>query len=179
MRKNLPDWVAPWELARSGQRLQGQVAFAQMLRLAQEFLIEEGIAQVELVFDCDKAAGRCFVQGRIKARLPLTCQRCLRPLELPLDVHTQLGLMVAESEIDRWPDDYEPWIVNPEEQASLWRLVEDELFLALPIVARHPLGECRQQVLAGNEEPAETARGDRENPFAALKKFKTKDKNSS
>jgi uncharacterized protein len=177
MWKNLPNWVAPWSLAQLGQRLQGQVPLIQMVRLVREFSIKAGFAQVELAFDCDKN-GRCYVQGWIRARLPLICQRCLQPLEWSVDAHPRLGLMVAESEVDRWPNDYDPWVVKPQEQASLWRLVEDELFLALPIVARHPLGECKQHVLAGDKKSVETIVREEKNPFAALKRLNLKAKKS-
>ncbi|ADE16164.1 protein of unknown function DUF177 [Nitrosococcus halophilus Nc 4] len=180
MVKSLPDRILPWQLARSGRTLQGQVPLAQMPQLGQEILNRQSVAEVELAFDCDEG-GCCFAQGRIRADLQLVCQRCLQPVEIELDTQTKLGLMVAESEIHRWPDEYEPWIVEPEETASLWSLVEEELLLALPIVARHPLGECPQGEVPQwvvdqdkKEEQGTSQQGS--SPFAVLKNFKIKDK---
>ncbi|QBQ55406.1 YceD family protein [Nitrosococcus wardiae] len=180
MVKNLPDRVSPWQLARSGQALKGRVPFTQMPQLGSEILNRKDFAEVELAFDCDEQ-GCCFAQEHIKADLQLSCQRCLQPVEIKLDTQTQFGLMVVESEIHRWPDEYEPWIVKPEETASLWSLVEEELLLALPIVVRHPVGECPRgevpQLLADQDKQEEqTTSQQKSNPFAILKNFKTKDK---
>jgi uncharacterized protein len=179
---NLPNYVLPWQLARSGRMLQGQVPLAQMLRLGQELLDKEGYAWAELAFDCNEG-GRCFIQGHIKACLHLGCQRCLQVVIMMVDIQTQLGLMVNESEIQQWPDKYEPWIVKLAEPASLWDLVEEELLLALPIVARHSVGECFKGGI-----PKLVAYGDKQGegrvlqhgskPFSILKKFKVKGRSS-
>jgi uncharacterized protein len=175
---NLPNRVLPWQLAQSRRVLQGQVPFAQMPRLGHELLDKEGCAWVELAFDCDEE-GRYFVQAHIKACLHLTCQRCLQAVSINHDTRTQIGLMVNESEIQRWPDQYEPWIVKPAETASLWNLVEEELLLALPVVVRHPIGECPKgeipDLVAYEDEQGEKrALQHRSSPFSILKKFKIK-----
>lgn len=166
----------PWQLAQLGRGLQGRVPFARMPQLGQEIFNKAGVAEVELVFDCDEQ-GRYFARGHIKAGLQLACQRCLQPIDIELEVQTQMGLMRAESEIHRWPDEYEPWIVAPEETASLWSLVEEELLLALPIAARHPMGECPEgevpELVAEQDRQGESIAPQHDSgPFAALKNFK-------
>lgn len=176
MGKSLPDRVAPWQLAHWGQQVRGQVPFAPMPRLAKVLLNTPGKAEVELVFGCGER-GRCYVHGRIEACLQLICQGCLCPMEWPLDIQVRLVLVVTETGINGWPEDYEPWLVPWEDTASLWRLVEDEVLLALPIAARHPMDECP----AGSElkRAAEKDKGNEgaaakhgSNPFLALKKLK-------
>ncbi|WP_096526967.1 YceD family protein [Candidatus Nitrosoglobus terrae] len=141
MLSRLPDCVFPWQLARSRRSIEGYVPFSQMPRLAYELLDQKGYAQAKLKFDYD-GKDRYFIQGKIEACLNLTCQRCLHGLMTTIDSIIQVGLMVSLSEIPLWPDEYEPWIVKPAETASLWSLVEEELLLSIPIVARHPVGEC-------------------------------------
>ncbi|EDZ68040.1 conserved hypothetical protein [Nitrosococcus oceani AFC27] len=161
---NLLDHVSPWQLAQSGQRIQGQVPFTCIPRLGSELLDKEGFAEAELSFSCYRES-RCFVQGHVKARLRLTCQRCLQPVDIVIDTQIQLELMVSETEIYYWHENYEQWIVKPEETASLWRLVEEELLLALPIAVSHPPGECSEIAIPDQNKP---------NPFYVLKDIETK-----
>ncbi|ADJ28374.1 YceD family protein [Nitrosococcus watsonii] len=143
MPTNLSDHVLPWKLAQSGQRIQGRVPLICIPGLELDLLDKEGFAEAELSFNCNKE-GRCFVRGHVKARLRLACQRCLQPVDIVVDTQIGLELVVNETEIYHWPDSCEQWIVKPEETASLWRLVREELLLALPIAVSHPLGECSE-----------------------------------
>lgn len=140
MPTNLLDHVLPWQLVQSNQRIRGRVPLICMPRLELDLLDKKGSAEAELLFGSNKE-GRYFVQGHIKARLRLTCQRCLQPVDIVVDTQTKLVLMASESETYHWSDNYEPWIVKPEETASLWHLVEEELLLVLPIAVSHPPGE--------------------------------------
>lgn len=176
MPRNLPDRIAPWHLAQSGQQVRGQLPLARMPRLAPVLLNQQGEAKVELVFGCDMG-GRSYVHGHIKARLQLICQRCLQPLDWPLDIQVRLALMMAEAGIKEWPDGYESWVVAWEEMASLWSLMEDELLLALPIAARHRVDECPagsspKQAIKENKEREERISENRSNPFFVLEKLK-------
>jgi uncharacterized protein len=179
MLTNLPNHVFPWQLARARRSLKGQVPFAQMSRLMHELLDKEGCAWVELAFDCD-GGDRCFIQGHIKACLYLACQRCLQAASIMVDTQTQIGLMINESEIQRWSDKYEPWIVKPAETTSLWNLVEEELLLALPIVVRHPLTECPKGEIPelvgayGHKQEEEGWVRHESSPFFILTKIKGK-----
>ncbi len=168
MPKSIPDRVAPWQLTQSGQQVCGQVPLAQMPRLVLVLPNTEGEAKVSLAFSCDEI-GRCYVHGRIKARPQLICQRCLQPMEWPLEIQVRLVLTMNESGINGWCDGYELWIVEKEATASLWNLVEDEMLLALPIAARHPVDKCS----AGEENKEKGERDSlaerRSNPFYALK----------
>ena len=94
----------------------------------------------------------------------LECQRCMRPMELPLDAVARVALIDSESEAGRVPEDLEP-VLAEGGRISIGQLITEELLLTLPIVPLHEgSGECPSA-------PAATAaqeRGETHKPFARL-----------
>ena len=101
------------------------------------------------------------LEGRVTARVPAVCQRCLAPFTLVLA--RDLRLMFAENEADV-PDagDYEVWET---EEATIRPLdvIEETMIMAIPLSAMHNSAECRAP---GQEEAPGP---DRVRPFADLK----------
>jgi uncharacterized protein len=102
----------------------------------------------------------------------LTCQRCLQPFQVRLDIDRRLRFVRGEAAAEALDAEIEDDVLALSKSLDLRALVEDELLLALPIVPRHaacpqplpvPLGEAP----APDEVPA------RENPFAALQRLKS------
>ena len=133
---SLPDKINPWQLAADQGRLTGDLALAELPRLAALLDQTNGVVNITLTAGID-GQGLRFIAGRLQATVELTCQRCLGPLQLPLDVVVQLGLVQTEVEADRLPDDYEPLVASPDCVMTIADLVEDELLLALPQIPRH------------------------------------------
>jgi uncharacterized protein len=123
----------------------------------------DGEAEVELAFASDPH-GRCAITGGIAAEVRLLCQRCLEPY--PLQVAVDVALVVVS------PTDGEPELAAGFEplaesgRVALRDLVEDEIILALPLVARHPERDCNR-ALGTLEQTAEQ----RENPFSVLENW--------
>jgi uncharacterized protein len=163
----LPDRVAPDQLLAAGGRLQGSVPLDRLDRLAD--LLEHGqkdaaSADLKLILD---PQGRYWLQGQLRARLVLRCERCLGPMEWPVETTIGLYLVPSESAAAELSEDAE--YVVAEDSLRLHELIEDELILALPLVARHSPGtDCGDR--AGQGPVAES--GERDNPFAILKKLK-------
>lgn len=150
-------------------RLCERVPIGAFPRLAEILLEAEGAVQVDVRVS-RAPSGIPLVQGRLKGRMRRECQRCLEPVDIEVDV--ELRLAVTESGVDEaTPAGFEPW--QSEETAVVLReLLEDELLLALPMVARHE-DEAQCGALAhraGDRASAEAPR--RENPFAVLKGLK-------
>ena len=131
----LPERVNPWQLAVEGGRLDGELALAELPRLAALLDHADGMVSVALEAGID-GDGLRFIRGRLRAEVELICQRCLCPLRLPIVATVSLGLTRGEAEFDHLPDEYEPLLV-PERDIAIAGLVEDELLLALPQVPRH------------------------------------------
>lgn len=129
-------------------------------------LLAEPTGEVEYVLEGGvDGQGVHYLRGRVRATVILLCQRCLQPMAWPVDAGLRLGLVSGTAAGPELPEDYEPyeWPGGVVEIASL---VEDELLLALPIVARHAALECPAEPAARREEPRS------ENPFAVLTKLK-------
>ena len=135
-----PEHLYPLRLARHGETLTGNIALAQMPRLAE--LLNEGAGRVDfdLRFGRDDAGQAC-VLGHMVARLAVICQRCLEPMEIDVEREVRLALVRENDEVAALDATYEPMLVG-DEPVLLSGLVEDELILAMPNFSRHPRGEC-------------------------------------
>ena len=106
------------------------------------------------------AFGQAQLLLSARARLRLTCQRCLAAVQCGLAPQATLLLAASQSEIDAEPVTPEmPERVIAHRQMAVRDLVEDELLLALPYAPRHE--NCAAQ--------GKAAPGQRQMPFAALR----------
>ena len=106
----------------------------------------------------------------VQTEVWLTCQRCLQPLRLRLDLQQRLQFVRGQVEAEAMDEDAEHDVLALTKALDLRELVEDELLLALPLVPKHEL--CPQPLpvqaaTGGDPEPAPRA-----SPFAALHGFK-------
>jgi uncharacterized protein len=118
---------------------------------------------------------RPVARVEVKASLPLVCQRCLQMIEWPVASSAQLVFVdgaAATGEIDG-RDVYETRAGH----VALAGVVEEELLLALPLVAMHAAAaECEALAspmaapAAATGQATPTA-GDAQRPFAGLKEL--------
>lgn len=108
---------------------------------------------------------------RAHATLPLTCQRCLAPVEVPVAVDRSFRFVADEATAAVEDDQAEEDVLALSRSFDLAELVEDELLMALPVAPRHDT--CPEAVpLSAGDEEFEDALSRRENPFAALARLK-------
>jgi uncharacterized protein len=141
------------KFAHERSQVSGRLSIAALPRLA-----ELGCTAAEVSFDVAgdlSAESRPSLQVRAQGCVEMACQRCLQPLSVPVIVDSELELAesreaaeAAEDEIDR---------VVASRSMDVAALVEDELLLALPMVAVHE--DCR--LPAGDD-------GAKPSPFAVL-----------
>jgi uncharacterized protein len=89
----------------------------------------------------------------------------------------KLGVVESNAQIDRLPDDVDPWL-SAEPRLSLLDILEEQLMLAMPIVSYHPLA-C--QALGRTDDGRKSSQSGNpvqrdDNPFAILKKLKEEKK---
>lgn len=89
----------------------------------------------------ERVQGACVAEITVSAHVRLTCQRCLTPLDHPIECAGRVVMVADGAEADRAPAGLET-ILAPERRTSVRDLVEEELLLALPIVPRHSATEC-------------------------------------
>ncbi len=161
MSGGLPAFIEPVRLAELGRRLEGRLPVARLRRLAGVVADQNGEIEVRLEFGREPRS-RSVVRGSIRGVLRLTCQRCLQPYELALDLPVHLVVVRSDAEAERLGEEEDPLLVGDAQALSLAELVEDELLLALPQVPAHPAPGCRPP------EESEVDSGAGASPFAAL-----------
>jgi len=171
MSDQLPETIKPQSLVDTGGSISGVIALAKMKRLASLLVNSEGLVETQLEFARDVQGNR-LVHGVITTELPLICQRCLETVRYPVNVELSLALIANADQMDRLPESYDPLVLDSP-SLSLTELVEDELLLALPIVAMHTQAECNANL--AEIDDSETESSDEEpHPFAALAQLKGK-----
>jgi len=161
-----------YRVAREIERpalFEGEITMDRLPRV-RELLRDASTAEpVRLCFEFLRTPwGARSIRGRIRAELPMTCERCLQGMALTVDQPFELlidardedessGLEIIQTE-DGWLD--------------LFALVEEELILALPIIRRHDDAGCNEYWRPAG--PQAGAEAKRDNPFAALAALKGK-----
>lgn len=160
----LPEHIEPVGLADAGRSFRGQLAVSGFHRLAGLLADRNGNLQVQIELRRDD---RCIrvLRGRVEGQIRLTCQRCLEPLEYPLDLAFSLGIVSGEDELAQLPDGYEPLLVDGEPLLTS-AVIEDEILLAVPAVPVHRDGERCDSGYRNRPMPG------RDNPFSVLEKLK-------
>lgn len=155
----------------------GSVALADLPRL-REALVGAALdaaapATFEIAFRRDEV-GRPVVLGRVRALLPLECQRCLGVMEHSVDAHIRLMLTQGPNLAEDPPEPYEALPVT-DDRVRPAELIEDELLLSLPQIPMHPAGVCRTALQASVPRGAEEdeVAADRPKPFAVLAGWKS------
>jgi uncharacterized protein len=118
------------------------------------------------------AGGEPELWLHLTARVPvwLTCQRCLRPFESPIEIDRPLRFVRGESEAEALDAEMDEDVLALPRALDVRELIEDELLLALPLVPRH---ETCPSPLNFTADPVEvSAEPERANPFAALQALK-------
>ncbi|WP_394789477.1 YceD family protein [Rhodoferax sp.] len=104
--------------------------------------------------------------------LPLTCQRCLTPVQVDLAVDRSFRFVADEETAAAQDDEAEEDVLALDPEFDLALLVEDELLMEIPLVPRHEV--CPVEVTLEVVDPAfEAALAEKPNPFAALAKLRT------
>lgn len=109
---------------------------------------------------------------RAGATLPLTCQRCLQPVDVDVEVERSFRFVADEETASAQDDESEEDLLALSRAFDLHVLIEDELLMEMPIAPRHEV--CPEPVKLSVEDPGfEQANEERENPFAVLGKLKS------
>lgn len=176
--------------AKAHAHLEGHACLADMARLAETLVAPADETLGDLHWQAAGAqrdvlggAPQVRVHLQARAKVWLTCQRCLGPAAHDLVVDRLFRFMRSEDEaaqLDENSDD-EDVLAMSRTLDLLW-LIEDELIMALPIVPRHeicpmPLAVPASGSVAGANEPAAVGMAPAQqageaHPFAMLKTLK-------
>jgi len=160
------------EVAQNGS-YEGEIALSELKRLG-ELLPPAGEAEETGKVMLDFGFSRNefdvpMIAGHLQTRLGLECQRCLQPLEFSLEVDFRLMIDASEELLRNSSEDT---LYSDDGFVDIVEVVEDELILALPLVAMHEDTACNENWQASGSISDTTAK---ENPFAVLQQLKTTD----
>ena len=180
MPTHLPEYVDPYRLANKGESLSGDIAVASMTRLSQILMEKKASVAVTLAFGYGERR-RVTVSGTIATDLVLKCERCLGPMPWPIQIDFKLAMVKAGNQ-GEIPPEYEQYIMDSD-RVRLYEMIEDEILLSLPLVAKHAAEDCHaMDYLQTGAEHKDADQGtgqeagqetERKNPFAVLKDLKS------
>jgi uncharacterized protein len=167
-----PDRLDVKAFVQAGAQLNGHDSLLKYERLAQEAqglhpdLYVDWQAHGELrVLDGD--VHQVWLHLKAQASFPMVCQRCMTPVDVPLEVDRSFRFVADEATAEALDDDVEEDLLALSREFDLHELIEDELLMALPVVPRHDA--CPVAVpMASSEDDFEAASAEKPNPFAAL-----------
>lgn len=167
-------------LAERGGNASGAVLLQKMERIAPEFVGLQPDMAVKWAISGEfrtSAAGGAVVWMHLQADapLPLVCQRCMGPVTVPVHIDHWYRFVDSEEVALAEDDESEEDLLVLEPQLDLAALLEDELLMAIPVVAMHETCPVTPEALltpSADASGPEAAPG-KPNPFAALARLKT------
>lgn len=137
---NLPKYVDPFRLCKQQAVLTGEVRLSDLPRVQAILDQGEGTALVTLIFG-DGVDRLFLIKGDLKTVLSLNCEWCNGALQYEMNVSFSWCPVTSDAQAKTLPDACDP-VLLVDEQLMLLELIEDEILLNLPMVARHPEGKC-------------------------------------
>ena len=172
--ERLPVHIDSFRMAEASRLFDGEYSISELDRMHDLLLDRSGKVAVSLEFGIDSEGIR-YMKGRLQTEVTLECQRCLQAMKAPIDASFALGLVRTIDKAEQLPSHYEPLLVESDE-LFLRDVIEDELLLALPIVAFHE-EECidvnQQAADAAQHNDDDSGESSKANPFAALAALKS------
>ena len=161
----LPRKINFYNFAKKEVTLNGDFKISDLSRLSEIANNENDNVEVSLAFHLENGKIPC-VEGIIKLKLVLDCQRCLDNLEVDLRVTFRIAFSRNGSQTDSLDDKFEIYLIGEEEELDTKDLITDEILLSIPMAPSHDF-DCGLKTDKGDivEEI-------REHPFDALKNIK-------
>lgn len=164
----LPLRLDAQQFARAQDKLSGVGRFESFERLAQDGISGQDGIDWSLAGSVDDD-GACWLTLEVAASLNMPCQRCLQDVGVDVRSTSRFRLVFAgESWNDEDLDDDSFEALEVEGPLDVRTLVEDEVLLALPVIALHD--GCAMPEPTGDD--ADGTNAGRPSPFAVLGKLK-------
>ncbi len=154
----------------------GTVSLQEFSRLAPECV--DGGANARVIWSAQgqlrgstEATAAPWLHLQVRSELPLVCQRCLEPVQTPVEIDQWFRFVPDEDTAEKLDDDADEDLLVESAEFDLRALVEDELLLAMPLIASH--ATCPRPPRLSAQDPGfEAAAEGRPRPFAALERLR-------
>ena len=163
-----PVAIDAFDFGRSKEQRDGEVAVAQLPRLARECVDTSGILRWEIAGGTH-ASGHVQLAMQVAGDLQLVCQRCLRPFAYHIASASTLVLARDEAQADQIEamlDDETLDVIVGSATMNLVDLIEDEALLAIPQAPKHVSCPGPQVPVTSEDSEAKPS------PFAVLQYLK-------
>jgi len=166
--KKLPEKINFFNFAKKEVKLNGDYKVSELSRLSDIASNENDKVEVDLFFHLENGKIPC-VEGIIKSKLVLNCQRCLDNLQLDLNVLFDIAFARNEFQASSLDGKFEIYLIGDDEELETKDLITDEILLSIPMAPSHNY-DCGLKTDKGNivEEVLE-------HPFDVLKNIKIAD----
>jgi uncharacterized protein len=102
----------------------------------------------------------------VNTSLPLICQRCLGPVDVPLVIERAFRFVETEAQAEQEDDASPEDLLVLSRDFDLAALMEDEVLMELPVVPRHEVCPVPVKLAVADANFDESA--PKPNPFAVL-----------
>lgn len=158
--------IDSFEFCRRQEQLSGQTASTEFARLVPELANLDSMLHWSFTGG-QHGKGYAQLAMEVRGEVQVICQRCLKPLAIPVDSKSVLvlaGNEVQADDIEAGLDDDSVDVIVGSGAMDIMMLVEDEVLLALPLSPRH-------EICPDTDKSVEVkSRAD--SPFSVLKKLK-------
>ena len=168
----LPARVNHRKLATEKRKLEGTLPLTSFTRLIESLESDQGEVSARLEFRKARKQTTLLV-GEVRSIVSLECQNCLTPMQYELTASLRHYIVKDEEALFKL-DEEDDGIVCEEDLVDIADLLEDELILALPMVARHTEADCQvegYQAEVPDESETESS-VETHKPFAGLAELK-------
>ncbi len=159
-------------LAARGAIVEEVLEAAYLSRLAPLVTDTAATVACNLALSLD-SRGNTLVGGTVTTTVGLTCQRCLEPMAYRVEASLDVAIATGDESLAMLEAEHET--VLPAEAPRLADLVEDEVLLALPLVAMHASVDDCGPLAQRLDDAAQDTSDERttNNPFAVLKSLRS------
>jgi uncharacterized protein len=151
-------------LADDGRQVDLAIPLERFERIAAHLANRDGMVTGSVALS--RQEGRIIADVTLAAQLTVLCQRCLKPMSLPIESSSRVALLESEEAALAVPPELETALAL-EGRMRLADLVEEELLLALPAAPRHE-GQCPDEERLEQLETQESISQPTQRPFASL-----------
>lgn len=146
LKHNLTAKVSLKEVVEGNIVLEGLITSDRLSRLSDSVIAIEKSFDVILKFGRN-LSGKTQIVVKINGSVVVQCQRCLDNMNLPITVDTILTVVAHDDEAKSSIAHQEPIIIQ-NDVLEIDTIVEDEILLVLPIVAKHELKNNNQSCVS-------------------------------
>lgn len=157
--------------AQADARLEGQLPLQKLERLSAEsngLGLDKPVQWSVHVTTREGQTGQAepWMQLQVRASMMQICQRCLEPVEVPIEIDSSFRFVVSEAIAEAQDDESDEDLLVISREFDLAALIEDEVLLDLPLISRHDV--CPVPVKLAAVDPDFDQSAEKPNPFAQL-----------